>query len=422
MRDAEIEALMRDYVEPLLKAAGLRSSRHDIVLVNSRQFNAFVSGNRIFINTGAIVQAETPNEIIAVMAHEIGHLAGGHQDRLRQQIERAQTIAVVAALLGAGAVVAGGASGNGQIAGAGGGLAVGGAEIARRGLLSYQRSEERTADIAAVKYLEATGQSTKGLLTTFERLAGSRGLSTVQRDPYQSSHPLPRERIASLEEMVKASPNYNKKDAASLQKRHDMARAKILAYLYGKGAVDALSREKPGSFAALYGDAIATFLYSNPSEGARKLDALIRKEPNNPYLHEIKGEALLLARDSKGAVDAFTKAVQLTKGREPLMQVALGHALVLNGDEQSLRRAVGELEVAISLDPVNSNAYGYLAMAYGRLNDPGNAQLATAEQRFHAGKFKEAKGFAARAKRQFPKNAAQQLRADDIIQFKIPKK
>ena len=54
VRDAEIEALVRDYARPILGAAGLSKSNIDIILVNDRRFNAFVAGRRIFINTGAL--------------------------------------------------------------------------------------------------------------------------------------------------------------------------------------------------------------------------------------------------------------------------------------------------------------------------------------------------------------------------------
>ncbi len=131
VRDAEIEALVRDYSRPIFNAAGLSKAGIQIVLVNDKSFNAFVAGRRMFINTGALMQAETPNEIIGVIAHEAGHLAGGHQQRLRDQLERAKTMAIIAGLLGAGAIVAGGASDNRGLAGAGIGLATGGSEVAR---------------------------------------------------------------------------------------------------------------------------------------------------------------------------------------------------------------------------------------------------------------------------------------------------
>lgn len=420
VRDAEIEALLSDYAVPLLKAAGIRRNRVDIVLVNDRSFNAFVSGSRIFMHTGAIVEAETPNEIIGVLAHEIGHLAGGHQDRLRQELDRAQVIAVVTALLGVAGAAAAGASGSNGLTQGAIGLATAGPGIAQRGLLAYQRSEERAADRAAIDYLNATGQSARGMLETFRRFERNLTMAGREINPYGISHPLPRERIAALEELAKSSPHFDKKDPASLQVRHDMARAKILAYSYGAGAAQALARDKPGTKAAQYGKAIASFLYGNPRDGVRQLDAMIAQDSRNPYLHELKGEALLLAGDANGAVSAFSRAVDLTGGREPMMLMGLGHALVLKGDEQSLRRAVGELEVAISLDSVSPTAYRHLAMAYGRLNDQGNALLASAEESFHSGRYGDAKRFAARAKRQFNRNEPQWLRADDIERFQVP--
>src|SRR5690606_27052178 len=172
VRDAEIEALVAEYARPILEAAGLSKSGIEIILVNDNSFNAFVTGRRIFINTGALLMAETPNEIIGVLAHEAGHIAGGHQQRLRDQLSRAQTMAVIAALLGAGAVAAGAATGTDGLAQSGAGIVSGGVEAARRSVLAYQRSEETTADRSAITYLERTGQSARGMLKTFERLAG----------------------------------------------------------------------------------------------------------------------------------------------------------------------------------------------------------------------------------------------------------
>ena len=188
VRDAEIEALVRDYARPIFKAAGLSSSNIQIVLVNDKSFNAFVAGRRLFINTGALMQSETPNEIIGVIAHEAGHLAGGHQEKLREQLERAKTMAIVASLLGVGAIAAGAATNSKGLAGAGMGLATGGGEMAQRSLLSYQRGEEITADRSAITYLNATGQSGMGMLKTFERFQSALSLSGAQVDPYRISH------------------------------------------------------------------------------------------------------------------------------------------------------------------------------------------------------------------------------------------
>lgn len=417
VRDAEIEELMVDYMQPLLRVAGVSTKRTEIVLVNSKEFNAFVSGRKIFVNLGAIVQAETPNELIGVLAHEIGHLAGGHQDRLRQQIDRAQTIATVTSVLGVGAALAAGASGSSAGASAGAGLAAGGIEAAKRTLLSYQRTEELAADRSAVTYLNKTKQSSKGMLTTFSRFQSNIALIRDRIDPYRLSHPLPRERIAALQTIAKESPYFNATDPAPLQLRHDKARAKILSYTYGPNAVEQAFGKTSKSTALKYGRAISTFLYRNPRDAVGQIDELIRSSPNNAYYYEIKGEILLKAQDAQGAVNAFSKAVRLDGGKSATMLVALGHALVLTGTDSNVRRAVGELEVAVSIDPNNARAYRHLAMAYGRLGDSGSANLATAEQNFYSGQYKTAKQFAARAKRAFKKNDPQWLRADDILRF-----
>jgi len=421
VRDAEIEKLLTDYATPLLKAAGVRSDRTEIVLVNSPAFNAFVSGRKIFVYTGTIVDSDTPNEVIGVLAHEIGHLAGGHQSRLRQQIDRAQTISVVTTLLGMTAAIASAYGGSSAGARAGTGLAAGGAEAAKRGLLAYQRTEELAADRAAVDFLTKTKQSPKGLLTTFKTLDRNIALVSDRINPYRISHPMPRDRIAALEHIAKQSPYFDKADPAKLQERHDMARAKILAYTGGPSAAEGFARKTKSAKAADYGRAIAKFLYGSPREALPMIDKLIASDPSNAYLWEIKGEMQLKARNPQAAADAFTKATRLEKDGSGLIQSALGHALVLAGDPQSLRRAVGELEVSLSLDPVNPTAYRHLAMAYGRLGDVGNADLATAEEKFHSGQYKEAKVFATRAKRRFPKDAPQWLRADDIQRFQLPR-
>ena len=184
VRDAEIEQLLKDYAAPVLKAAGLGNSGIEIIIVNDPSFNAFVTGRRIFMYTGALMMTESPNEIIGVMAHEAGHIAGGHQFRLREKLDAARTIAILSSLIGAGAMAAGAASGDSGVAQVGSGIMTAGGEVARRGLLAYQRGEESAADASAVVYLNKTGQSAKGMITTFERLSKSMQFNS-QVDPYQ---------------------------------------------------------------------------------------------------------------------------------------------------------------------------------------------------------------------------------------------
>ncbi len=422
VRDAEIEALVTDYTTPILNAAGLGKKRIGTILVNSPSFNAFVDGRRIFINTGALLQSETPNEIIGVIAHETGHLAGGHQDRLREQLKQAKTMAVIGTLLGLGAGIAGAATRNSAIAGAGGGIAAGGGEIAMRSLLSYQRSEEAAADRSAINYLNKTGQSAKGMLTTFERFASALSISGTQVDAYRISHPLPRDRIANLTTLAHQSPYFEKKDPEALQLRHDMARAKIAAYSGGLGSLQRMFRNNPRGVGARYGDAIYTFLNGNPRNAIPKIDALIKEQPKNPYFREIKGEMLLKANNPTGAAAEFKQAAALDPRKSSLIRMSYGRALMLTGNKANMEAAIRELKAGMVRDPEFSEGYGYLAQAYGQSGQMGLSDLATADQHYYAGRINEARIFATRAQTRLKSGSPDWLRAQDIINTKTKKK
>ncbi|MGL4240379.1 MAG: M48 family metallopeptidase, partial [Beijerinckiaceae bacterium] len=223
IRDAEIEQLMRDYARPLFSASGIGDSATKIVLVGSRDYNAFVSsGRRIFINVGVIMESPTPNQVIGVLAHETGHIAGGHLFRLRQQLETAQIMAIAGMLLGAGAIAATSRSSQVGWSGAGPmGAITGPIEIARRSLLSYQRGEEQAADKAAIRYLNQTGQSARGLIETFQRFTDDTLFRRVGSDPDLQSHPSAPERLSAMKEEAEKSPHYSKGDSPAMKARHD---------------------------------------------------------------------------------------------------------------------------------------------------------------------------------------------------------
>jgi predicted Zn-dependent protease len=422
VRDAEIEALVRDYARPILGAAGLSKSNIDIILVNDRRFNAFVAGRRIFINTGALLMAETPNEIIGVLAHEAGHIAGGHQERLREQLERAQTMAIVAGLLGLGAVVAGAASNSGEVAQAGAGIAAGGGEFARRGLLGYQRTEEITADRSAITYLNATHQSAKGMLKTFGRFQSALSLSGTKIDPYQISHPVPRERIANLETLAQASPYFNTQDSPTLQERHDLMRAKIAVFTQGAEGASRLFRKQRSGLAATYAEAISAYQYGNPRTAVAKADALIKERPKNPYFQELRADSLMKANRPAEAAQAYERAMKLDPVKSSMLQVGYGQALLATGKPELIRKAVDVLQQGLERDKQNVSGYQYLAQAYGRLGDEASAELALAEGHYYSGNYQDAKIFAARSQMKFKRGSPGWVRAQDIINYRTGKK
>jgi len=418
IRDTEIEQLLRDYAGPVLNAAGLARQNVRVVVLNEQSFNAFVmDGRHIFINAGTLFQAKTPNEVIGVLAHETGHLAGGHLSRLRQKLADAQTQSIIAMLLGIGAMVAGARAGVGEI----GAPAIMAPQSAiQRSLLSYVRTQEDQADHAALKLLNATHQSASGMVTVFKRLGDETLFNSRYIDPYAQTHPMPADRVAALEAAAKASPYWDHKDSPSLQLRHDMIRAKLSGFLEHYDTV--LRRYPPSnqSLPARYARAIATYRHSDLVRAIAQIDGLIQSQPNNPYFHELKGQALLEGGHPAEAVTPLRQAEQISH-HAPLIGIMLAQTLIATNQKQYAGEAVDLLRAALRQEPDAPAAYEQLAMAYGRKGDLAQADLASAQAAFARGDVKTARQLAARAKTRLPVGSPAWVRADDIVSVKIPK-
>ncbi len=421
IRDAEIEALLRDYAAPLFKAAGIGSRGADIIIVQDRSFNAFVaSGSRMFFHTGALLQSDTPNEVIGVMAHETGHLAGGHLQGLRNEMARAQAIGLLATLLGAGAAIAGSSSGSRTGAQAGAAATTLGPTIALRTLLSYRRAQETAADRAALKYLEATKQSASGMIRTFQRFADQSLFSAQYVDPYVVSHPMPRERIAQLERAAAAGRYWDKPDSQALVLRHAMMRAKLSAFLESPARVERRYPKRDTSMPARYARAIVAYRSGSMRRALRQIDALIKAAPNYPYFHEIKGQALLESGKAKASVGPLRTAVSLSPD-SGLLRILLGHALLETGDQALLGDAVANLRKGLNAEPLAADGYRHLATALAKQGRIADAELATARGHLIKGEVKTAKNYAKRAQAKLKRGSPGWLQADDILAYKVPK-
>jgi predicted Zn-dependent protease len=420
LRDTESEQLLREYTRPILRTAGLEKQNIQVVIINESAFNAFVAdGRRIFVNYGALMQSETPNQIIGVLAHETGHLAGGHLAKLREQLAQAQTQLIIAMLLGAGAMVAGARSGNNN-----GGLTNAGAaafsapqEVIRRTLLSYQRQQEENADRAGVKFLTATGQSAKGMYETFKRFTNDSLFAARGADPYVQSHPMPIERVAALEEIARSSPYWDKKDDPALQLRHDMMRAKISAFMERQDTVYRRYPLSNTSLPARYARAITTYLHGDLHSALAQIDGLIQLQPSNPYFYELRGQALLEGGKPAEAIAPLRKAVQLSNSA-PLIEMLLGQALVASNNKAYTEEAIAILRAAVGRETEAPLGYMQLAMAYGQKGDFAQADLASAQAAYLRGDNKTARDLASRAKTRFAVGTPGWVKADDIIAAK----
>jgi predicted Zn-dependent protease len=416
IRDAEIEQLLRDYYAPIEKAAGLGGQNIKVVIINDKSFNAFVmDAHRIFVNAGALMEAETPNQLIGVFSHETGHIVGGHLAKMRQELANAQTAAIIAMLLGVGAIAAGAKSNNQDMGSIGSAVFTGPQAYIQNSLLAYQRAQEDQADRAGVRFLTMTGQSAKGMYDTFKRFADESLYAAHYANPYAQNHPMPKERMDALATLVKTQ-FWDKKDPPELQFRHDMMRAKMYGFM---DRPDAVLRRYPMSNTSLparYARAISTYRFGDMRDAVAAIDSLIAAVPSNPYFHELKGQALLEGGHPAEAIAPLRRAVQLAPN-QPLIQILLAQALVGTNDPKVSNEAISLLHAALIQEPESSDGYLQLAMAYGRKGDLPDADLASAQSAFARGDNKTARELAARAKERFPIGSTGWVKADDIVAF-----
>jgi len=421
IRDTEIEQLMRDYSAPILKAAGLAQQNVQVVLINERAFNAFVmDGRRIFINTGALYDSKTPNEIIGVLSHETGHMAGGHLSRMREQLANAQTASIIALLLGVGAIAAGAATGNSNAAGQAGMAALTAPqEMIRRSLLSYVRAQEESADRAGVKFLNATQQSAKGMYTTFKRFASDMMIISSRIDPISRRIDAERARRGARGPDQDQSLLGQARPAGTAgASRHDARQARRLPRAPGqRDAALSLERHQPARALCSRDRGLS---FSGLAVSMPLIDALIQTQPNNPYFHELKGQALLEGTHPADAIAPLRRAVALAPNAT-LVRIMLGQALVATNEPRYADEAISLLRVAMQRESEMPEVYSQLAMAYGRKGELAEADLASAQAALARGDMKTARELSARAKTRFPTGSPGWVKADDIVGLKQPK-
>ena len=421
VRDAETEALIKAYLAPIFKAADIRSESRAVFLVPSQSFNAFVAdGSKIFVNVGAIIKSETPGELIGVLAHEAAHIGNGDLARFKEQLRRAKTATLIASLVGLGAVAAGGAAGVGGLSQAGAGLAALGGQAAQRNLLAYRRSQEAQADSTAMGYLEKAGQSGAGMLKTLDRMASDSLFLSRNVNPYLLSHPLPRERIISLRELITRSRHFNRADPQELVRRHRMVQAKLIGFTWRPQSIARRFPRGDKSLGARYARAISAYLHGPLAPALKQIDALIRVAPNNPYYWELKGQALLERGKPAESIAPLRKAVSLAP-RSGLIRILLGNALVATDKTANLDEAIKNLTIGTNAEPDVSVGYRALARAFAMKNDIAMAELATAQGYLVDGSVKDAKRHATRAQSKLKPNSPAWLRADDIVSYRVPK-
>lgn len=411
--DTEIENTIRLYATPVLTAAGLDPDTVAIHIVNSPALNAFVSrGQRLFVTTGLLMGTEHAGQLIGVMAHETGHIAGGHLARLDTLLRDSSGPALLSSIVGVAIAVLS------RQPGAAAAISGGADHVLRRNVLSFARTHERSADRAALAYLDATEQSSQGLLEFLEILDGEQSLiisrSRQQELSYDVTHPLTRDRIDFIRDHVAKSPFSSRKLPKAITDAHQRMVAKLKGYLYPLGRT---VRDYPvgdNSIPARYARAVGFFRHGDISKSLPLVDGLIAQMPKDPYFRELKGDILFKSGRVADAVPSLEQAVRMMPNA-PLLRIGLAHAQIELNRTDLLEPAVRNLEMALRVKKTMPIAWRLAATAYGRQNRLGRSALASAEYNLLIGRRKDAKRMAGRAQTILKRGSPGWMRAADVI-------
>jgi predicted Zn-dependent protease len=413
IRDAETEHLLRRMSHPLLRTAGVDPRLVRITLIQNRAINAFVAtGNRMFLHTGLLQQAASASEVVGVLAHETGHIAGGHLIRLPEEMRAAMLRGLGAMLLGGAAAVASGQSG----AAAAGML--GGQAMAMGEFLAFTRSQEQAADQAAIDYLERLGWSARGLERLLERLLDQELLAAARQDPYFRTHPLSRDRLAFVREQLARSATVDAPLPAGLEDAFAMVRAKIDGFIDLPANTWRRYPETDTGAPARYARTIALFRSGRTAEALAVLETLLREAPSSPWLHELQGQILFEGQRAAEALGPYATAARLAP-EEGLIRLNHARVLMELGQPAQLRQAVTELEAALRTEGESPFAWRQMGIARGRLGQLPQADLALAEEALLRGDPRTARMLAQRAEQALPPGPMR-LRAQDLVNATEP--
>ena len=407
LRDAETEAFMADMSGPLVSAAGMEPRNVQVLVINDPNINAFVAGGQyVWVHSGLIAAADNVNQLQGVVAHELGHIEGGHVIRSAEGMKAATGITLLSLVLGAAAIAAGGAE-------AGMGILGMGQQAAMGKFLAFSRAQESSADLAGARYLSKAGVSGKGSLEFFKKLQNQEyRLAIPQEDSYGRTHPLSGERINVLREVYTVDPAWDKPVDPKLEARFERIKAKLIGFVSEPTQTLRKYPESDQSIPAHYARAYAWHKSAYPDKALSEVDALLAAQPHDPYFLELKGQVLLESGKPVDAIPPLREAVKLTN--QPLIATLLGHALIATENDANFPEAEQVLRNAVARDRENPFAWYQLGVVYERRGDTARAALATAERYSMMGDDQMALRSADAAMQGLKAGTVDYLRAQDI--------
>jgi len=411
VRDAEIEHILRKFATPIFQQAGIVPEAAEILLVKEDSLNAFVAGGQnMFFHTGLLMGADNVEQLLGVMAHETGHMAGGHLVRAREGMENATILAGLATIIGLAAAI-----GAGRGEGVGGAVA-GGQEMGMRSFFSFTRTQESAADEAGLQYLEGAGITSRGMLEFMEKLNAQRDriATGVRREvEFLQTHPLTENRIIYIREFVENRSRFTDKPApAEMAAAFERMKAKLYGFVRPEIALRRYAETDTG-IPARYARAIALYQLGSVPKALELVDGLLRDEPENPYFHELRGQILFENGRASESVPSYRKAVAGMPG-SGLLRTSLAHALLETGNDKLVPEAIQNLMQAQESERQSALLWRLLASAYSRADMQPQLAYARAEEALARGDIRAARFHADKAEQMLPAGSPEWIRAQDI--------
>ena len=403
--DEETEIFLHRTLQPIFKAADTDFNPRRIYIVNDKSLNAFVTdGNNMFVTVGTLMAADSQNEISGVLAHETGHIEGGHLLRHKIQSREVQRMTLASMLLGSAAGIAAGRA-DVSIA-----AILGSQSSAMNSMLTYQVSEERSADEAAVKLLKKINQSPEGMLRFMKKIQKRNTLQGIEETSYFRTHPVTSERIAFMEKAAKES---QAPKTGAQEKDFERIRAKLYAYIEDPKATLQKYPETNGSIPARYARAIAYFKKMEMPKALGLINGLIADEPQNPYFYELKGQMLLETGQIAQAADIYRQALKL-RPNSSLFKLNLAQAMLENSPSAADQKQIVDLLNQVLVYNPDSYAWILLSRAYGMQQNAAGYNYAAAEYSLLTRDIRLAKQQAEQALKSSP-SPALRLKLEDLL-------
>lgn len=406
--DDETDTAFKQWIQKIFAVAGLKHYHPHIYIIVNPEVNAAASvGGTMFIYSEFLMKCDNARQFLGVMAHEVGHIAGGHVSRMDAAMQQALVPAAAAMLLGGALALASGSPAPLEAA------LSGGAHIFERGMLKFSRTQESAADQAALDYLRKLGWPAEGLSEFLDKISKMHG-SNARIDPYSVTHPLTPDRIQGVHDHIHKHGGGTRMIPLEIEVKFQRIKAKMMGFLDPARAL-ATYGSQDTSLPARYARAIATYRQGHFDNALRQIDALLKEHPKDPYFHELKGQVLFETGEVERAVPALQQAVSL-RPQSPLIKILLAHALI------ERKSSCGSAEAITILVPLTQRhpedypmAWRLLATAYGKRNQLGEASLALAEEALLKEDYKTAATQASRAKSLLKSNPKAMTRADDLL-------